>query len=88
MHVNRLMYLCFRKLRDKFKTVSRLLEAEEYEQLMASIKSKRLTAICRVCDVLPIVLCIDERQLKQRIAELSRYRRNGITKLEGEGMNE
>jgi transcriptional adapter 2-beta len=51
-----------KKLRDRFKTVSRLLEAEEYEQLMASIKKERL--------------------LKQRIAELSRYRRNGITKLE------
>jgi 16S rRNA C967 or C1407 C5-methylase (RsmB/RsmF family) len=56
-----------KKLRDRFKTVSRLLEAEEYEQLMASIKKERL--------------------LKQRIAELSRYRRNGITKLEGAGVH-
>ena len=32
--------MCSRKLRDKFKTVSRLLEAEEYEQLLTSIKSE------------------------------------------------
>ena len=29
-----------RRLRDKFKTVSRLLEAEEHEQLISSIKSE------------------------------------------------
>lgn len=29
-----------RRLRDKFKTVARLLEAEEYEQLLASLKSE------------------------------------------------
>ena len=31
-----------RRLRDKFKTVGRLLEAEEYEQLLTSIKSEWL----------------------------------------------
>ena len=27
---------------------------------------------------------VEEKQLKQRIAELSRYRKNGITKMEGQ----
>ena len=36
-----------------------------------------------------VSLCVlvEERLLKQRIAELSRYRRNGITKLEGAGVH-
>ena len=82
------MCLCFRKLRDRFKTVSRLLEAEEYEQLMASIKSMRRTStLSSQLSAICVCVFVEERQLKQRIAEVSRYRRNGITKLEGAGVH-
>ena len=54
--------MCSRKLRDKFKTVSRLLEAEEYEQLLASIKSGCESTVglahsACVCCVCVCVLC-------------------------------
>ena len=78
-------------MRDKFKTVSRLLEAEEYEQLLASIKSELnpyslSLSLSRAYTVTHIVcaIYIEERQLKQRITELTCYRMNGITGMEGQ----
>ena len=52
-----------RELRGKYKLLARLMDPEEYEKFIGSIKK--------------------EKQLRQRIKELSRYRKNGITKLEG-----
>ena len=54
-----------RDLRGKYKLLARLMDAEEYEKFIGSIKK--------------------EKQLRQRVKELSRYRKNGITKLEGIG---
>ena len=52
-----------RELRGKYKLLARLMDPEEYEKFIGSIKK--------------------EKQLRQRIKELSRYRKNGITKQEG-----
>ena len=50
-------------MRGKYKLLARLMDAEEYEKFIGSLKK--------------------EKQLRQKIKELSRYRKNGITKLEG-----
>ncbi len=39
--------------------------------------------IIRLIKILPCVSFIEEKNLKQRISDLLKYRRNGITKLEG-----
>ena len=52
-----------RDLRGKYKLLARMMDPEEYEKFIGSIKK--------------------EKQLRQRIKELSKYRKNGITKLEG-----
>ena len=52
-----------RDLRGKYKLLARLMDPDEYEKFIGSLKK--------------------EKQLKQRIKELSRYRKNGVTKLEG-----
>ena len=53
-----------RDLRGKYKLLARLMDAEEYEKFIGSLKR--------------------EKQLRQRVKELSRYRKNGITKMEGQ----
>ena len=74
VHVNHTLYILSialkrkftkeeRELRGKYKLLARLMDPEEYEKFIGSIKK--------------------EKQLRQRIKELSRYRKNGITKLEG-----
>ena len=50
-------------MRGKYKLLARLMDPEEYEKFIGSIKK--------------------EKQLRQRIKDLSKYRKNGITKLEG-----
>ena len=50
-------------MRGKYKLLARLMDAEEYEKFISSLKK--------------------EKQLRQKIKELSKYRKNGITKLEG-----
>lgn len=70
------------------------MDAEEYEKLIASMKSKQAHwSVCVAiqwshstigwCEHEHHYLDVEEKQLKQRIRELVRYRKNGISKLEG-----
>lgn len=62
--LNTVLYSLYREIRNKYKQLARLMEAEQYEQFISSLKK--------------------EQQLTHRIRELLQYRKNGISKLEGE----
>ncbi|XP_064403762.1 transcriptional adapter 2-beta-like [Halichondria panicea] len=51
-----------RELRSQYKLLARLMEPEEYETFLSSLKK--------------------EKQLRERIRQLKRYRKNGLTKTE------
>ena len=64
--------------------LARLVDHEEHEKFISSLKSKLLGKGRRS----PVIVwcvssCVEERQLRQRIRELTRYRKNGVTKEEG-----
>ena len=100
------LLLVFRELRAKYKVLARLLDAEDYEKLVASLKSESgvIPSVVKIHPLdgcprkvipwdgyprkvhykvcLPVCL-LEEKQLKQRIKELTRYRKSGITSLDG-----
>ena len=77
---------CHRELRTKFRSLARLMEPEDYEKFVTSMKSMCQTSICTILSSESIAChnVAGEKQLKQRIRNLMICRRNGITKSEGQ----
>ena len=56
--------VCYRELRSKYKLLARLMDPEEYEKFLTSMKK--------------------EKELREKIKQLKRYRKNGLKKMEGQ----
>ena len=76
-----------RELRTKFRSMARLMEPDDYEKFITSMKSMCETSIL-ISSLLSYIVgygyVTEEKQLKQRIRNLMICRKHGITKSEGQ----
>ena len=73
-----------REFGGRYHQFARLMEPEKYEAFIQSLKSEWQYWPCCVDQLVMLSWAhTEEKQLRHRIKELMRYRRNGITKLDG-----